>query len=377
MRIRNVFAGMPAVLYKESIHVTRDPFTLLLMLIIPGIQLTVFGYAIELDVKDIPTVVYNMDNRPASHDLLDRYVNSGYFEIVSHAYSDAELNEVIVRGDAKVGITIPPDYSEKLLLRRSAQVQVLIDGSDSTVAMQALNVSNAIALEKSLDVVTSRMDGEPVRPLIDSRPRMLFNPDMETANFMVPALVGIVMQIVTMFLTAFAIVREKENGTLEQLMVTPVSRLGLMVGKLGPYAVIGATETVIVVLLMRFLFRVPIEGSILLLAGFSVVFLFTALGLGLMISTVAGTQIQAIQIAFVIMLPSVLLSGFVFPQESMPLPIYAIGQALPVTYFIRILRGVILRGAGFQDLWMDGAWLALIGVFLLTISTVRFRKTTA
>lgn len=372
-----MFKGMSAVLYKESIHVIRDPFTLFLMLLIPGIQLTIFGYAIELDVEDIPTVVYNLDGRPASHDLIESYENTGYFKLVGRVHSDAALYNTIVRGDAQVALKIPPDYSDSILLGRKAEVQVLIDGSDSTVAMQALNVSNAIALEESFDLAAAKFTNGAPEPLIDSRPRMLFNPNMETANFMVPALVGIVMQVVTMFLTAFAIVREKENGTLEQLMVTPVSRLGLMGGKLGPYTVIGATETAIVVLLMRFLFGVPIEGNILLLAGFSVVFLFTALGLGLLISTVAKTQIQAIQIAFTIMLPSVLLSGFMFPQEAMPLPIYAIGQLLPVTYFIRILRGIILRGAGFPELWIDGAWLAVIGLILIGVSTARFQKTLA
>jgi ABC transporter DrrB family efflux protein len=242
--------------------------------------------------------------------------------------------------------------------------------------LQALNVSNAIAQVKSLDLVSKRI-GRPVAQPLENRARMLFNPDMKTATFMVPGLVGIVMQLVTMFLTAFAVVREKETGTLEQLMVTPVSRLGLMLGKLVPYAVVGAFETVLVLLLMRYLFGVTISGSILLLAAFSVVFLFTALGLGLFVSTVADTQVQAMQFAFVIMLPSVLLSGFIFPIEAMPLLIRGIAQVIPVTYFIRILRGIILRGAGFDDLWLDALKLAVIGVLMLLISARRFRKTIA
>ncbi|MBM3290873.1 MAG: ABC transporter permease, partial [Candidatus Hydrogenedentes bacterium] len=224
----------------------------------------------------------------------------------------------------------------------------------------------------SFTAIQKRLPGQ-AQP-IATRPRVLFNPDMKTANFMVPGLIGIVLQVVTMFLTAFAVVREKENGTLEQLMVTPVSRLGLLVGKLTPYAFIGAFEVGMVVLLMRFLFQVPIAGSMLLLAGFSLLFLFTSLGIGLMISTIAANQVQAMQIAFLVMLPSVLLSGFMFPQESMPLPIYVIGQALPVTYFIRILRGIILRDAGFMQLWPQGIGLIVIGGFLLTVSASRFRK---
>lgn len=368
-----MFKGFNAIVYKETIHILRDPKTLLLMLVIPGIQLTIFGYAIHMDVKNIPTVFYNLDGRQASRDLIDSYKNSGYFHVVGQAFSDEELNHFIIKGRAKVGLKIPPDYSDNVAFGRKAEVQVLIDGSDSTVAMQALNVSNAIALQRSFKAVQKRLPGQ-TQP-VESRPRVLFNPDMKTANFMVPGLIGIVLQVVTMFLTAFAVVREKENGTLEQLMVTPVSRLGLLVGKLTPYACVGAFEVCMVVLIMRFLFKVPIAGSIPLLAMFSVMFLFTSLGLGLMISTIAANQVQAIQIAFLVMLPSVLLSGFMFPQESMPLPIYVIGQVLPVTYFIRILRGIILRDAGFLDLWPQGVGLIIIGGLLLTISAGRFRKT--
>ncbi len=368
-----MFRGFSAIVYKETIHILRDPKTLLLMLVIPGIQLTIFGYAIHMDVKNIPTVYYNLDGREASRDLIDSFNNSGYFHFVGQAFSDDELTGMIVDGQAKVGLKIPPDYSDSIALGRHAEVQVLIDGSDSTVAMQALNVSNAIALQKSFTTIQQRFPGQ-VQP-IESRPRVLFNPDMKTANFMVPGLIGIVLQVVTMFLTAFAVVREKENGTLEQLMVTPVSRLGLLVGKLTPYACVGAFEVCMVVLIMVFLFQVPIAGSLVLLAGFSLLFLFTSLGLGLMVSTIASNQVQAMQIAFLVMLPSVLLSGFMFPQESMPLPIYVIGQVLPVTYFIRILRGIILRDAGFEQLWPQGVGLIVICVVLLTVSVGRFRKT--
>jgi ABC transporter DrrB family efflux protein len=368
-----MFRGFSAIVYKESIHIVRDPKTLLLMLVIPGFQLTIFGYAIQMDVKNIPTAFYNLDGREASRELIDSFKNSGYFHFVGQAYSDDELTGLIVDGHAQVGLKIPPDYSDSVALGRRAEVQILIDGSDSTVAMQALNVSNAIASQKSFTTIQQRLPGQ-VQP-IATRPRVLFNPDMKTANFMVPGLIGIVLQVVTMFLTAFAVVREKENGTLEQLMVTPVSRLGLLLGKLTPYACIGAFEVCMVVLLMRFLFQVPIAGSLALLALFSMLFLVTSLGLGLMISTVAGNQVQAMQIAFLVMLPSVLLSGFMFPQESMPTPIYVVGQVLPVTYFIRVLRGIILRDAGFEQLWPQGVGLIIIGGFLLTISASRFRKT--
>jgi len=346
---------------------------LFLMLLVPGMQLLVFGYAANLDVKHIATVVYNLDGREKSRELLHAFQNSGYFNIKENAFSDQQLQTSIVAGRTQVAIKIPPDYTDNVLIGQPATVQVLIDGSNSMVALQALNVSNAIALRESLEIVSSVMGV--VSPPIDSRPRVLFNPDMKTVNFMVPALVGLVMQLVTMILTAFAIVREKENGTLEQLMVTPVSSFGLMTGKLVPFFVIGAIETCLVLTLMRVVFQVPVHGSLLVLAIFTVPFLFTSLGLGLLVSTFASSQVQAIQIAFIIILPSVLLSGFIFPQETMPLPIYLIGQTIPLTFFMRILRGIIIRGAGFWELWDQAAILSGMGFFLLTTSALRFQKT--
>ncbi|MBL7647390.1 MAG: ABC transporter permease [Candidatus Hydrogenedentes bacterium] len=368
-----MFKGLVSIMYKESRHILRDPRTLFLMLLVPAAQLTVFGYAIDMDVKNIATVVYNLDGRAESRALIDSFTNSGYFTIKREVTSGAEVNHAIVRGEAKIGLIIPHDYSDRLLTGEHTEIQVLIDGSDSTVAMQALNVSNAIALRKSIDLLAD-VSGGATEPPIAAQPRVLFNPDMRTANFMVPGLVGIILQMITMLLTAFAIVREKETGTLEQLMVTPVSRLGLILGKLLPYGLVGIMETVSVLVLMRFLFQVPIAGSVFLLAGFTLIFLFTALGLGLLVSTFAGNQIQALQFSFFIILPSVLLSGFIFPQDSMPHIIYLIGQAVPATYFIQILRGIILRDTGFEDLWMNGVILACMGVFVLTLATLRFRK---
>ncbi len=371
-----MFRGFTSIFYKETIHVLRDPRTLFLMLMIPGLQLTIFGFAIDLDVKHISTVVYDLDHRPPAHELVDAFENTSYFDIVRYVQSDEELNHAIVEGTAKVGVKIPPDYTERLLAGETASFQVLIDGSDSSIARQALNASNGIATSRAIHESTNQSN-PPEPPRVRAEPRVLFNPEVKTANFMVPGLVGIIMQLVTVFLTAFSIVREKENGTLEQLMVTPVSRLGLMMGKLTPYAVIGSFETCVVLLLMRFLFGVHITGSLPLLGAFSLLFLITALGLGLLVSTVASSQVEAMQWAFLIMLPSILLSGFVFPMETMPKPILYVAHLIPVTYFLRILRGIILRGATFDDLWLDGLWLALIGLAVLLLSARRFRKTLA
>lgn len=371
-----MFNGMAAIIYKETRHILRDPRTLFLMLVIPCLELTVFGYAVDLDVRHIPTVVCNLDVRRESVKLLDDFVNTGYFDIIEAVDSDSEMIHAIVRGDAKVGIKIPPDYSEKLLTGSKTEIQILLDGSDSTVAMQALNVSSAIGLRASINVLARSLPGRRELP-VEMRQRVLFNPDLKTANFMVPGLVGVILQVVIMLLTSFAIVREKEQGTLEQLMVTPVSRLGLMLGKLVPFGVIGVAEVVSVLTLMRFLFEVPIAGSLLLLAGFTTIFLFTTLGMGLLVSTFAGNQIQALQISFLVLLPTFLLSGFMFPQETMPSIIYWFGQIVPATYFLRVLRGIILRDAGFLDLWENGAVLAVMGLFVITVATLRFRKTLA
>ncbi len=365
---------MGAIVYKESRHIIRDPKTLFLMLLIPCLELVMFGYAVNLDIKNIPTVVYNLDGRHHSKELLDAYVNSGYFAIVGTVNSDRDLVGEIVAGRAKVGIKIPPDYTDHVASGEGSQVQVLIDGSDSTSAMQALNTSNFVGLRASLGALAGMLGGDPVL-IVETRNRVLFNADMRTANFMVPGLVGVILQVVIMLLTAFAIVREKEQGTLEQLMVTPVSRMGLILGKLFPFGVIGVFEAASVLFLMRYLFGVPIAGNLYLLLGFTMVFLFTTLALGLLISTFAGNQIQALQFSFLVLLPSFLLSGFMFPQETMPKIIYIIGQAIPVTYFLRILRGIILRDAGFADLWFNGAVLVGMGMGIILLASMRFRKT--
>ncbi len=369
-----MFRGLFSIIYKETFHILRDPKTLFMMLVLPGMNLTVFGYAIDMDLRDIPTIVYNLDGRSESRDLIDTFSNSGYFDINQTASSDEDLVAAIVRGEARIGIKIPPDYTDDVLTGDPAKIQVLIDGSNSGVAMQALNVANAIALRESIEILSGSVGGPDELP-VEARGRLLFNPDMRTPNFMVPGLIALTLQTIPLILTAFAVVREKENGTLEQLMVTPVSRLGLMVGKLIPYAAIGMLVTWIAIAIMRFVFHVPIAGSLFLLGSFSGLFLFSALGLGLLISTFANNQIQAVQLAVTAELPSALLSGFMFPRETMPTPIYIFSEFLPATHFIAILRGIVLRGAGFMDLWQHGAWLAGIGFVLISVSAMRFHKT--
>lgn len=372
-----MFRGFRSIFYKEVIQISRDPLTLALMLLVPMIQLMVFGYAINTDVRNIKTAVYNLDPGPQSRDLLHALENTDYFQIVRYVSSDEELNNSIVTGRVKVGIKIPPDYSDRLLANRQATVLVLIDGSDSSIATQSLQVASQVGLTESLARLGTVLEGSGNRTSqlpIEIRPKMLFNPDSRSANFMVPGLIAVILQIITTLLTAFSIVREREQGTLEQLLVTPVRPFGLMLGKLVPYGLIGIVETFTVLTVMRLVFDVPINGSLLLLLSLSILFLFTALAIGLLISTKAQSQMQALQFAWLIMLPSVLLSGFMFPRDSMPVVMRIIGYLVPATHFMEIIRGIVLRGATLVDLLPEVLTLIFMGLVLLVLSALRFRK---
>jgi len=267
-----------------------------------------------------------------------------------------------------VGIKIPVDYSDHLIHNMSAQVLVLIDGSDSSVAGQAINVTTAIGLDESL----RRVLLDRAAFAVEMRPKILFNPDSRSPNFFLPGLTAVLLLNVTTFLTAFAIVREKERGTLEQLFVTPVRPMGLLLGKLLPYLAIGFFELCLILTLMRLVFRVPIHGNVFLLALLSLPYIFVSLSLGILISGKANSQAEAIQLAFVTFLPSIFFSGYIFPRETMPLIFYIISFFVPATYFINITRGIILRGAGFTHLWIDGLALFAMGTLLLIVAARRF-----
>jgi ABC transporter DrrB family efflux protein len=376
--------GLVAMLLKEFSHIRREPTTIFFMLVVPVLQTIIFGYAIETEIENIPTVVYDLDGRREARELVDSFRNTRTFEIRERAYDEESFRRAISSGRVKVGVRIPPDYTERLIRGEQVQVQVLIDGSDSQIATTALNATNLLGVAKSKQLALELAESLPVVPArdptgraaapVEMRPRLLFNPDLESSHFFVPGLVGIIMQLVTLFLTSFAIVREREQGTLEQLFVTPVGRVGLLLGKLVPYAMIGFLEMLIVLAVMVAVFGVPIHGNLGLLLALSMLFLVCALGLGLLVSTLATTQLQAMQFAFLMMLPSVLLSGFVFPRNEMPGPIYLISFAIPVTYFIEILRGIVLRDADFLDLVPQVVGLTACCAVILVASLSRFRK---
>lgn len=368
--MRDLFRGFGAVFFKEVLHVRRDPATLFFSLFIPLLQMVVLGFGIDTNIRQVNTVVYNADGRQESRELLDRLRNSDTFHVIRYVENDRDLNDEIISGRARVGVKIPVDYSDRLLYGMSAQVLVLIDGSDSSVAGQAINVTTAIGLDESL----RRALPNGGNFAVDMRPKLLFNPDSRSPNFFLPGLMSILLLNVTTFLTAFAIVREKEQGTLEQLFVTPVKPYGLLLGKLLPYFFIGFFELCAIVFFMRFIFLVPIHGNLLLLAFLSLPYLFVSLSLGILISSKATTQAQAVQLAFLPFLPNVFFSGYIFPRETMPWIFHALSYLVPASYFVNITRGIILRGAGLRHLWTDALVLFAMGAFLLVIAARRFQN---
>jgi ABC-2 type transport system permease protein len=368
--VRDIFRGFGAVFFKEALHIRRDAGTLFFSLTMPLMQMFLLGFGVDTNIRRVPTVVYNADGRRESRELIDRLKNTDTFSVMRYVQSDSEMNDLIVAGKARVGIKIPVDYSDRLLHQMNAQVLVLIDGSDSSIAGTAINVSNAIGLDESLRRALKDRDFMAV----DMRPKMLFNPDSRSPNFFLPGLTAIMLLNVTTFLTAFSIVREKERGTLEQLFVTPVRPFGLLLGKLLPYLCVGFFELCLILTFMRFIFRVPIHGSVFLLAILSLPYLFAALSLGILISSKAASQAEAMQLAFLPILPSVFFSGYIFPRETIPAIFRPLSYMIPATYFINITRGVILRGATLRHLWVDGLALCAIGTLLLVIAARRFQN---
>ena len=351
----------------------RDRLTLALIFMIPLVQLLLFGYAIQTEVKHIPTVVFDQSLSSFSRDMLEAFSASGYFDITRGAASYQEVTRCIDSGQAQVGIIFPPDFDRQLYRGSPAAVQVIVDASDSMVANQAIAIANSIGLLKSQQVLfqKTRINSPPY----DIRVRPWYNPDGITAYYMVPAILGIVVTLTMVIITSVAIVREREQGTLEQLMVTPVRPLELMIGKIVPYIVLGYLQITVALLVAVLVFQVPIRGSLLQLYLLTLFFITASLGLGLMISNLAQTQMQAFQMSFFVMLPSILLSGFLFPRAAMPKIIFFISYLIPLTYYLDIIRGIVLKGIGFNYLIGQVTSLLVFSVVVLGISVLKFRKT--
>lgn len=372
MKKRAPFRGLGAILFKEFIVVWRDPMTLFFMFFPPLVEMIAFGYALDTDVKHMALVILNEDRTVESRQFIDRFVNTETFRVVGEVQSIEEMSSQIRRGRAYAGLQIPPKFTENIRSGYSAQVQLLVDGSNSTTALQALNTALSVGLTQSIESLL-RAAGRHNVP-IDIRPQMLYNPAMKSPNFYIPGVIGIVLQIGTTFATAMAVVREREKGTLETLLVSPLSRWGLMLGKLVPYLCIGMTMATILFLIMRFLFGVPIAGNVLAMMFATLVYVFALLSLGLLVATKAENQMQALQMSMVFMLPSVFFSGFVFPRETMPWIFKALGALLPATYFISLARAIILRGAHFFEYWPQLLILIVMSILLFAFCALLFRK---
>lgn len=361
-----------AILHKEFLQMRRDRMTLGLIFMLPLVQLLLFGYAIQTEVKHIPTVVFDQSLSPESRDLLNSFSSSGYFDITSTAASYTEVNAAIDSGKAKVGIIFPPDFDRNIKRGTPAQVQVIVDASDNMVANQAIAIANSIGLIKSQEILAQRnaIGGPPY----DIRVRPWYNPDGITAYYMVPAILGIIVTMTMVIMTSMGIVRERERGTLEQLIVTPVRPYELMIGKILPYIALGYLQITVALLVGVIVFNVPIRGSLLELYLLTLFFITASLGLGILISNIAKTQMQAFQMSFFVMLPSILLSGFMFPRDAMPQFIYYLSGLIPLTYYLDIIRGIVLKGIGFPYLVGQVTSLLVFSLVLLTLSVLKFKK---
>ena len=365
-----------AMLLKEFIQMRRDRGTLGILLGVPIMQLTLFGYAIRQDVRNLPTVVYDASRTQESRALVQRFDATGNFRMRGEVSSYDEALRQVDDGRARAAIVIDADYARRIKRGRTAEVQVLVDATDPSASQSAIAAAQLVGQTSNVRILSQRTGatfGEGRMPL-EVRVRPLYNPALKSVLFIVPGIIGMILSNILIIITAMAVVRERETGTLEQLIVTPLTRTEIMLGKIGPYVLVGLVQMTTVLLVGHLLFHVPIRGSVPLIYLVALLFIVANLGLGLFISTLVTRQAQAIQLAFLIMLPNVLLSGFMFPREAMPKAAAALGLLLPLTHFLQVMRGIVLKGVGLEALWPQ--CLALVGfsVLFITFSTLRFHK---
>lgn len=363
-----------AIAWKELRQVRRDRPTLAMMAVLPVMQLMLFGYAIDTDVRHIPTVVYDADHTAASRDLPRTLEATGFYDIVGAVESYDEIEVALRTGTAKVALVIPTRYASSIAIGQPTTVQLVVDGSDPQTVASATNTAATVVAARASTLAVRRLGTAVATPAISVEPTTWYNPDLRTAVFIVPGLVGVILTMTMVMLTAMALVRERERGTLEQLIVSPIKNIELVVGKIVPYVGIGYVQVTLILLFGRGVFGVPFVGSIPLLYALASVFIAANLALGLLFSTIAKTQQQAMQMSFFFILPNILLSGFMFPFEAMPKAAQYLSELLPLTHFHRIVRGITLKGAGFADL--SGELLALAGILgvLVLVTSLRFKK---
>ena len=351
---------------KEFIQMRRDRLTVAMMVGIPAVQLALFGYAIRTEVRNLPTLVLDESRTSESRALVSAVRNTGNFDVVGEARTRSEIEARVKAGEVNAAVVIPPGFARDLKRGRPAQAQVIIDAADPLSSAAAIGAASVAATAAG---ASNRA------PPIEIRVRPWYNPALKSSSYIVPGLVGLLLSLTLIMMTAMAIVRERERGTLEQLIVTPIGKTTLMLGKIVPYALVGYVQMTVILILGKLLFQIPLRGSLLLLYGLAAAFIVACLGLGLFVSTIAQTQAQAMQMSFMFMLPNILLSGYMFPRDAMPEPAQWIGLLVPLTYFLKVLRGILLKDAGIEAVWPQAAFLALFAIAAIALSVRRFSKT--
>ena len=367
-----------SLIRKEFIQIRRDRRTLILVLIIPIMQLFLLGYAATNDVRNVPLAVFDQDRGVEARALLDAYRVADYFKISFEAGSEMELRDLLDTGQARAGMIIPPGYTDDIQAGKPARVVFVLDGSDPTVASTALSAAQLIGQAHSTQILEARLlrrgQAAVIQPPVEVTTSVWYNPDLVSAFFMIPGVIGMILFALTSILTASAIVRERERGTIEQLIVTPIRPWELVLGKLLPYVILAFLNACEVLAIGHFWFGVPIRGSLWLIAGASFLFLLSSLGIGLLASTIANTQQEAMLTVWMLLLPSIFLAGFFFPLEAMPKVLQWISYIFPLRYYLVIIRSLMLKGVGIAAFQVDLIALAIFGVVIMTMAALRFRK---
>ena len=367
------------IIIKEFLQLKRDPKMFAIILVAPVFQLIFLGYAVNMDVEKVPTVVFNQDNSKTSRMFLEKFSGNRYFEFIEHVDNYNDLQSHIDKGTASLAIVIPKDFEKKIARNEVADIQAIFDGSDGNKASITAGYLQKIVGDYSINILEKRRakSGRFITPVGQITPeiRAWYNPELTTRIYMIPGIVGLLLSIITLILTSLAIVKEREIGTLEQIIVTPIKPIQLILGKLIPFAILGFAAVTIVLIAMNLIFGISPRGSVAFLFATTLLYILSTLGLGLLVSTVSKTQQQAMMLAiFVVMLPMTFLSGFAFPIENMPQVIQGITYAIPLRYFMTIMRGIILKGVGLTELWFDVSMLFVIGSVVFSLSILRFKK---
>lgn len=368
---------LASIIRKEFIQILRDPRTLIMTLIIPIMQLFLLGYAATTDIKNIPIAVWDQSRSPQSRELLDAFRSANYFTIAYQVGSQQDIQTLIEDGRVRAALVIPPDYSLRLL-DGDAQVSVILDGSDATSGSTALSASQLIGQSFATKIMAENASqlghGSGFTPPVQFLTQVWYNPDLASAYFMIPGVIGMILYVITTMLTATTIVRERERGTIEQLIVTPIRSWELVVGKVLPYVVLGFFDTFEVLILGHWWFGVPVRGSLALVLESSGLLLLSSLGIGLFASTIANTQQEAMLAVWMTLLPSIFLSGFFFPLEAMPPFLQAVAYVIPLRYYLIIIRSLLIKGVGLASIQNEVITLAVFGLVIMGAASLRFRK---